>query len=111
MVHHVGHVGHVEAAELWAVAQHHVSDLGDEHALSQPLLQVHEEPAGDHMSSRGQTRPRLPRGVRLVGGSELFAGRRDATDVGEQGVVLQPGQGLSQWLGRVEVVDDHPEAP
>lgn len=26
-------------------------------------------------------------------------------------MVLQPGQGLPQWLGCVEVVDDHPKAP
>lgn len=26
-------------------------------------------------------------------------------------MVLQSGQGLFQWLGHVEVVDDHPEAP
>lgn len=49
LVHHVGHVGDVEAAELWAVAQHHVSNLGDQHTLSQPLLQVHEEAARDQL--------------------------------------------------------------
>lgn len=42
---------------------------------------------------------------------QLFTGRRDATDVGKQSVVLQSGQGLLQRLGRVEVVDDHPKAP
>lgn len=53
----------------------------------------------------------VPNGVEGETEGQLFTGRRDATDVGKQGVVLQPGQGLFQWLGRVEVVDDHPKAP
>lgn len=44
LVHHVGHIWHVETVELGAVLENDVSNLGYQHTLSQPQLQVHEEP-------------------------------------------------------------------
>lgn len=38
------------------MAQHHVSNLRDAHALSQPLLQVHEEPAGDQTQGEAEAK-------------------------------------------------------
>lgn len=106
LVHHVGHIRHVEAAEGRAVLQHHVSDLGDDHALSQPRLQIHEEPGAEAASAPKQAGP-ARKGAR----HSLFAGHHHSEDVGEQAVVLQPRQGAFQRSGGVEVIDGYAEAP
>lgn len=115
LVHHVGHVRHVEAAEGRAVLQHHVSDLEDDHALFQPRLQIHEEPGAEAASastpSRPEQRVRGGGGARGRARHSLFAGHHHSEDVGEQAVVLQPGQGAFQRSGGVEVIDGYAEAP
>lgn len=51
LVHHVCHIWHIELMKLWAVLQHNVSNLSDQHALSQSHFQIHEKPGRRRRSS------------------------------------------------------------
>lgn len=52
LVHHVGHVWHIQAAKLWTVLEHNVSNLRYQHAFSQSGFQIHKKPGGEGTSGR-----------------------------------------------------------
>lgn len=110
MVHHIGHIWHVEGQELFGVLENNVAEVGDEHVLSQSTFQISEEPER-HASPTEQNQQNQQHEAALRAEGSPFAGRHHLSNVGEQNVVLRLRQTSLQLLRYNEVVHGHAEAP
>lgn len=110
LVHHVGHVWHIQAAKLWTVLEHNVSNLRYQHAFSQSGFQIHKKPGGEGTSAQRENK-QAPLWMYEILQASLFTGCHDAVDVGKQAVVLHLRQGLFQDRGGIEMIDSYSEAP
>lgn len=110
LVHHVGHIWHIQALKLWAVLQHNVSNLRYQHALSQSSFQIHKKSRRDRQQLSIDTNKRLRLRFWYVELS-LFTGCHHTANVGKQNVMLHLSQGLLQCLWRIEMIDSNSEAP
>lgn len=117
LVHHVCHIWHIELMKLWAVLQHNVSNLSDQHALSQSHFQIHEKPGRRRRSSVLTSTQSVGKKIYiyilevLYVELSLFTGCHDATNVGKQNVMLHFRKGPFQWRRCMKMTDSNSKAP